>query len=91
LVWFINLYNFMDGIDGITGVETIAIAVGTLLVTALAESATDLNGLSFALIGAAAGFLVWNWHKARIFLGDVGSVPLGLMTGTLLVKLAADV
>lgn len=91
LVWFINLYNFMDGIDGIAGVETITIATGTLLVTAMAAPETIPNGLAFALIGAAAGFLVWNWHKARVFLGDAGSVPLGLMTGILLIKLAADV
>jgi len=91
LVWFINLYNFMDGIDGITGVETISLAAGVLIVTHFASPQTNLNGLALSLMGASAGFLVWNWHKARIFLGDVGSIPLGLMTGMLLVKLAADV
>ncbi len=76
-VWFINLYNFMDGIDGITGVETISIAVGLLVIG---------NGVApapiFAIIAATAlGFLVWNWHPAKLFMGDVGSIPLGFMLG----------
>ena len=87
--WFINLYNFMDGIDGIAGVETITIALGYVLVMSAAHGAPDLTGLALAIAGAAAGFLVWNWHKARIFLGDVGSIPLGFLTGALLLQLAA--
>jgi UDP-N-acetylmuramyl pentapeptide phosphotransferase/UDP-N-acetylglucosamine-1-phosphate transferase len=87
--WFINLYNFMDGIDGITGIETISIAAGVLAVSATAAAPDPNTGLALALIGAPAGFLVWNWHRARIFLGDVGSIPLGFLTGALLLHLAA--
>ena len=88
-VWFINLFNFMDGIDGITGVETIAVAGGlatALLLMAPVES-SDWSKASLAavLAGAAAGFLVLNWHPARLFLGDAGSVPLGYLLGWLLV------
>ena len=88
-VWFINLFNFMDGIDGITGVETIAVAGG--LATALLITASGEGGdwsrapLAAVLSGAAAGFLVLNWHPARLFLGDAGSVPLGYLLGWLLV------
>jgi len=89
LVWFINLYNFMDGIDGITGAETISITAGALIVTHVSASPSDVHGLTLAVVGASAGFLVWNWHKARIFLGDVGSIPLGFLTGAILLKLAA--
>lgn len=92
LVWYINLYNFMDGIDGIASVETAAIAGGYAIVSALAghpESA--FVGLALAMAGAALGFLVWNWHPARIFLGDVGSIPLGLVTGWLMIDLAVRV
>lgn len=88
LVWFINLYNFMDGIDGIAGIETISIAVGALAVSRIAGGVSDLDGLTCAILGASAGFLVWNWHKARIFLGDVGSIPLGFVTGVILIQLA---
>ena len=83
-IWFVNLYNFMDGIDGIAGVETIAVA------GALAGLVLWLDGggdapLAAVLAGAMAGFLLLNWHPARIFLGDAGSVPLGYMIGFLLV------
>ena len=82
-VWFINLYNFMDGIDGITGVETAAIGIGLALLP-------GLGGPQAAVVAAAGlGFLVWNWHPARIFLGDSGSVPLGYLLGWLLLSAAA--
>ena len=81
-VWFINLYNFMDGIDGITGVETACLGLGVALVS------PDLAIPGAILAGASVGFLVWNWHPAKVFLGDSGSVPLGLLTGGLLIKLA---
>jgi UDP-N-acetylmuramyl pentapeptide phosphotransferase/UDP-N-acetylglucosamine-1-phosphate transferase len=88
-LWFINLFNFMDGIDGISGVEAAAIGLGTALAAWLAGTYQEI-GCGLALAGAAAGFLVWNWHPARIFLGDVGSIPLGLVSGWLLLRLAID-
>ena len=93
LFWMINLTNFMDGIDGITGVETTAIGLGIAIVAAvggLAIGRVDLAPLGLALAATAAGFLFWNWHPARIFMGDVGSVPLGFFTGWLLIAAAAD-
>jgi len=84
-IWFVNLYNFMDGIDGITGVETAVIGLGVTLLGA--SPLASLHGASLA--GAALGFLLWNWHPARIFLGDVGSVALGFLIGWLLLDLAA--
>ncbi|MQX38091.1 glycosyl transferase [Roseospira navarrensis] len=86
--WFVNLFNFMDGIDGISGVQTIAL--GTALALVAAATAVPLPvAAPLILAGAAAGFLVWNWHPARIFLGDVGSVPLGYLLGGMLLMLAA--
>jgi UDP-N-acetylmuramyl pentapeptide phosphotransferase/UDP-N-acetylglucosamine-1-phosphate transferase len=87
-LWFINLFNFMDGIDGIAGVETLAIGAGIALVSIIALDVADLAVAGATLAGAAAGFLLWNWHPARVFLGDAGSVPLGLMLGWLLLDLA---
>ena len=89
-VWFVNLYNFMDGIDGITGVETIAICVGIALVGALNPAAAWLVFPALTVAAAMAGFLVWNWHPAKIFLGDVGSVPIGYLCGFMLLALAAS-
>ncbi len=89
-VWFINLYNFMDGIDGITGVETVAIGLGLFALSLLVPGVLLWQGwLGLIAAAAAVGFLLWNWHPARIFLGDVGSVPLGFLLGGLLLGTAA--
>jgi len=87
--WFINLYNFMDGIDGITGVETMFIAAGVCLIGAIANVTEPFSGVLILLLtGGCLGFLSLNWHPAKMFLGDVGSVPLGYLTGFLLITLA---
>ena len=88
-LWFINLYNFMDGIDGIVGSETASIAIGVGGLAFLGVAPATLLGPSAAVLGAALGFLVWNWHRAKIFLGDSGSIPLGFLMGYLLVATAA--
>ena len=89
--WFINLYNFMDGIDGITGVETISIATGLCLVMSVAGiNNMFVEYLTLILTGVCLGFLAHNWHPAKIFLGDVGSVPLGYLAGFGLLSLAVQ-
>ena len=88
-VWGTNLFNFMDGIDGIAGGEAAAIGVGLVFLSATGAGGGPQTALlAAALFGAALGFLVWNWPPARIFLGDVGSVPLGYLLGFLLLGLA---
>ncbi len=92
-IWFLNLFNFMDGIDGLAGVETASIGFGVFLAAGLIGAqggpAVTVAGLSGLILGAAAlGFLILNWHPARVFLGDVGSIPLGFLTGWLLIMLA---
>lgn len=89
-VWFINLYNFMDGIDGITGVETISIGLGLFALSQFVAAFPPVPGwFGLSVAATATGFLLWNWHPARIFLGDVGSVPLGFLLGGLLLETAA--
>ena len=87
-IWFINLYNFMDGIDGITGTETASIGVGLALVVMMGGLSPELVYLGAALAGVSIGFLLWNWSPARVFLGDVGSIPLGYAVGLALLLLA---
>lgn len=89
-LWFVNLFNFMDGIDGITGVETLSIAFGLALCLWLAGGQPAALALAMLLAGAMLGFLPWNWSPAKIFLGDVGSVPLGYLLGWLLLAAAAE-
>ena len=89
-VWWINLFNFMDGIDGLAVSEAAAICSGLLLFALVGDGADPAAALLAAgITGAAIGFLVWNWSPARIFLGDVGSVPLGYLSGFLLLDLAS--
>lgn len=87
-LWFVNLFNFMDGIDGISGVELASIGGGLTLVATIAGSLDGFSLLAMSLVGGAAGFLVWNRPPARVFLGDVGSVPLGYLCGWLLIQAA---
>jgi Fuc2NAc and GlcNAc transferase len=84
LAWMINLYNFMDGIDGLAGLEAVsASGLGGLLL--VWSGFGGLAAGAFALTGASAGFLVWNWPPARIFMGDVGSGFLGFVFGVLVI------
>ncbi len=89
-LWFINLFNFMDGIDGISGVEMVSLGAGLALVAWLAGFAASQVALPALLAAAALGFLAWNWQPARVFLGDVGSIPFGFLIGWLLLTAAAQ-
>lgn len=84
VAWLINLFNFMDGIDGLAASEAIA-AWGGLAVVLLALN-VEPGIAAAALVGAAVvgGFLVWNWSPAKIFMGDVSSGFLGAICGALM-------
>jgi UDP-N-acetylmuramyl pentapeptide phosphotransferase/UDP-N-acetylglucosamine-1-phosphate transferase len=89
-LWFVNLFNFMDGIDGITGGSAAAMGFGLTLIL-LRYGPDPLEAFRSLMIAAVmVGFLVWNWHPAKIFLGDVGSVPLGYLLGFELIRLAMN-
>jgi Fuc2NAc and GlcNAc transferase len=69
IIWFINLYNFLDGINGYAGSETVFLALAGFVL---------FDGSHFLILAVAVlGFLYWNWNKAKIFMGDVGSTLLG--------------
>jgi Fuc2NAc and GlcNAc transferase len=71
IIWFINLFNFLDGIDGYASLEASTIALVMLLITG--------NPICLILLVSIIGFLPWNWPKAKIFMGDVGSTQLGFV------------
>ena len=89
-IWFVNLFNFMDGIDGIAGSETLAITLGLAGLALLFGLGVNNSVYAAILAGAACGFLVWNRPPAKIFLGDIGSIPLGFLLGWLLLFTAAQ-
>ena len=78
LTWAINLYNFMDGIDGIAGCQGVFLGLGGALLLVI-QGADSEALLMLTIAGASSGFLVWNWSPARIFMGDVGSGALGFL------------
>ena len=69
IIWFINLYNFLDGINGYAGSEAVFLSLAGLIL---------FSGTYFLVLAVSVlGFLFWNWNKAKIFMGDVGSTLLG--------------
>jgi len=84
----LNIYNFMDGIDGIAGVEAVTVCAGGILLYWLNDPSDVTYIVPAILLAAVAGFLLWNFPKAKIFMGDVGSGFLGLMLGALSIQAA---
>jgi Fuc2NAc and GlcNAc transferase len=82
VVWSVNFYNFMDGIDGLAGIEAVTVS-GAVAVLLWISGDTGLAWLMASVGFAAAGFVVWNWPPARIFMGDVGSGFLGFLFGSM--------
>lgn len=82
VVWMTNLYNFMDGSDGLAG-GMAAIGFGALAAAAWLAHASVLAALCAAVAAAAFGFLRFNFPPARVFMGDAGSIPLGFLAATL--------
>lgn len=79
LVWGTNLFNFMDGIDGIAASESVFIAAAAGILNLMNGGDPGLTAVLFSLSAASLGFLFWNWPPARIFMGDVGSGFLGFI------------
>ena len=78
----------MDGIDGLAGSETIAVALGYLALLTYAGLEDPFWRLALVIAASAAGYLFWNWHPAKVFMGDSGSIPLGFLLGWLMLDLA---
>lgn len=87
-VWLINLVNFMDGIDWMTVAEVVPVTLGLLVAAALGRLPPEGSVVAVALGGAMLGFAPFNKPVARIFLGDVGSLPIGLLLLWLLLLLS---
>jgi UDP-N-acetylmuramyl pentapeptide phosphotransferase/UDP-N-acetylglucosamine-1-phosphate transferase len=90
ILWFVNLANFMDGIDWMTVAEVVPLSAGLVLFGFIGAFPRDATVMALAVCGALIGFAPLNRPVARLFLGDVGSLPIGLLLGWLLVVLAGS-
>lgn len=89
LVWMTNLYNFMDGIDGLAGIEVVSVCLIISTIYHLTGFTPNDGNAVLLLAASAGGFLVWNFPPAKIFMGDVGSGFIGLLLGGLMLRDAA--
>jgi len=88
-MWFINLYNFMDGIDGITIGETVGIGMGLAVLGLFVETVPRAIAIdALIMVAAVIAFYPWNRHPAKLFMGDSGSVTLGFIMAFLLFSLS---
>jgi Fuc2NAc and GlcNAc transferase len=90
IVWALNLFNFMDGIDGIAGAEAVFVCLVGAVLGTLAGTSPSVPLAASVLAAATLGFLVWNWPPARIFMGDVGSGYLGYCLAVLALAAARE-
>lgn len=82
VVWMTNLYNFMDGMDGLAGGMG-TIGFGVIGFACWRAGANDIADQAWVIAAACGGFLPWNLPPARIFMGDAGAIPLGFLAATL--------
>jgi UDP-N-acetylmuramyl pentapeptide phosphotransferase/UDP-N-acetylglucosamine-1-phosphate transferase len=87
-LWFVNLVNFMDGLDWMTVAEVVPVSGAIVILGALGQVPASTTIAAAALCGAMLGFAPFNRPVAKIFLGDVGSLPIGLLLGWCLLQLA---
>jgi Fuc2NAc and GlcNAc transferase len=90
IVWVLNLFNFMDGIDGIAAAEAIFVVAAGALVPGISDPGLVASSYAIVFAAACVGFLFWNWSPARIFMGDVGSGYLGYIIAVLAIASAHD-
>jgi UDP-N-acetylmuramyl pentapeptide phosphotransferase/UDP-N-acetylglucosamine-1-phosphate transferase len=83
-VYLINAINFLDGIDWITAAQVVPMTLGVAALAYLNAIPTNVGTLALALLGAMLGFAVFNKHPAQVFLGDAGSLPIGLLLALML-------
>ena len=91
IIWAINLFNFMDGIDGIAGVQCVIIGIGVGSCLYLSQETYKFQQIIAGFFaGSGLAFLLWNWHPAKVFLGDAGSIPLGFINAILMLLLCKN-
>ena len=88
IVWFANAVNFLDGLDWMTVAQVVPMTLGIAVLEALGAVPATIGLLALALLGATLGFAIFNKHPAQVFLGDAGSLPIGLCLAFMLMFVA---
>jgi UDP-N-acetylmuramyl pentapeptide phosphotransferase/UDP-N-acetylglucosamine-1-phosphate transferase len=88
IMWFVNAVNFLDGLDWMTVAQVVPITLGVAILHLLGAVPGAVALLALALLGATLGFAIFNKHPASIFLGDAGSLPIGLLLAFMLIFVA---
>jgi len=88
MVWFVNVVNFLDGLDWMTVAQVVPMTLGIAALAALGAAPATIGLLALALLGATLGFAIFNKHPAQVFLGDAGSLPIGLCLAFMLIFVA---
>jgi len=86
VVWMTNLYNFMDGINGLAALEAISVCISMALIYWIQQANTDVIYLLIIIAASTCGFLYWNFPTAKLFMGDSGSLFLGITLGLLTIE-----
>ena len=87
-VWFVNAVNFLDGLDWITAAQVVPMTLGLAVLASLSAVPASIGFLALVLLGAMLGFAYFNRHPAQVFLGDAGSLPIGLLLVFMLIYVA---
>jgi UDP-N-acetylmuramyl pentapeptide phosphotransferase/UDP-N-acetylglucosamine-1-phosphate transferase len=87
-VWFVNAVNFLDGLDWMTVAQVVPMTLGIAALEVLGAVPATIGLLALALLGATLGFAIFNKHPAQVFLGDAGSMPIGLCLAFMLIFVA---
>jgi UDP-N-acetylmuramyl pentapeptide phosphotransferase/UDP-N-acetylglucosamine-1-phosphate transferase len=88
IVWFVNAVNFLDGLDWMTVAQVVPVTLGVAVLHLVGAVPANVTLLALALLGATLGFAIFNKHPASIFLGDAGSLPIGLLLAFMLIFVA---
>ena len=88
IMWFVNAVNFLDGLDWMTVAQVVPMTLGVAILHVLGAVPATVSLLALTLLGATIGFAVFNKHPASIFLGDAGSLPIGLLLACMLIFVA---
>ena len=84
-LWLVNLFNFMDGMDGLTSCQVSTFSIGMIILSILGHISSNETYIGLIMLSASIAFFIWNKPPAKLFLGDVGSIPIGFLIASIII------